>query len=100
VTRYATFSTETKQQLRILADEGHDLQARGVNHLSAVEYATEHGAAAYVTDEVLPSLEVLRADGYPADSFAYPGGARTDATDRAIEPHVRFLRTTPGPCIH
>ncbi|MBA3451592.1 MAG: polysaccharide deacetylase family protein, partial [Deltaproteobacteria bacterium] len=90
VTYYASFSAEGRQRLHDLASDGHAIEAHGVNHLSAVSYATEHGAEAYVIDEVLPSLQILRDDGFDPTSFAYPGGARSEATDRAIEPHVRY----------
>lgn len=100
VTYYATFTEEGRQRLHALADDGHAIEAHGVNHLSAVTYAADHGAEAYVTDEVLPSIQILRDDGFDPTSFAYPGGARSDETDAAIAPHVRYLRTTPGPCIH
>ncbi len=100
MTYYATFTAEGRQKLHELANDGHAIEAHGINHLDAVAYAAEHGAEAYVTDEVLPSLQVLRDDGFAPTSFAYPGGARSDETDAAIAPHVRYLRTTPGPCIH
>lgn len=100
VTRYADFSPEQRAKLHALAADGHAIEAHGVHHLDAAVYAAEHGAAAYLDDEVLPSLQILRDDGFTPSSFAYPFGARTEETDRAIAPHVRYLRTTPGPCTH
>lgn len=100
VTYYHSFTAEQRAKLHQLADEGNDVEAHSVNHLSAVDYTAEHGAEAYVTDEVLPSFQILRDDGFAPESFAYPGGARSAETDRALEPYVRWLRTTPGPCVH
>ncbi len=100
VTYYSSFSFEQRAKLHALAEDGHAIEAHSVNHFDAVDYSAKHGVAAYVQDEVLPSFQVLRDDGFTPESFAYPGGARSDETDRAIEPYVRYLRTTPGPCVH
>lgn len=93
VTRYATMSAERRAQLRQLADDGHDIAAHSATHLRAPAYVEEHGLAAYVADEGLPSIEVLRADGYDVTAFAYPFGARTDELDRALVAHVPILRS-------
>jgi hypothetical protein len=100
VTRYDQFTPEQRAKLHTLADDGHDIEAHTMTHANAVEYAKQYGVDAYVQNEVLPSLEVLRADGFSPESFAYPYGARSDELDRAIEPYVRYIRTTPGPCPH
>lgn len=93
VTRYHRFTEEGRAQLRQLADDGHEIAAHGVAHLRAPSYVEEHGLAAYVTDEALPSIEILRADGYDVTSFAYPYGARTGELDRALAAHVPVLRS-------
>jgi len=39
----------------------------------------------------------MRADGWQPTIFAYPFGARTSATDKALEPlftHIRAIRST------
>jgi hypothetical protein len=43
-------------------------------------------------DEALPSIELLRADGFDPIAFAYPTGARTGEIDRALLEHVELLR--------
>lgn len=96
VTEYQDFTDQGRAQLHDLADDGHAIEAHGVHHLDADTYPA--GPDAYYTDEVAPSLAALRAEGYSPDAFAYPGGLRTAATDAAIEPHVRYLRATPGHC--
>jgi peptidoglycan/xylan/chitin deacetylase (PgdA/CDA1 family) len=98
VTRFDHFTPDQRHQLHALADEGHVIEAHSVMHLEAEVYAQEHGADAYYTDEVAPSFAALKADGFTPESFAYPYGSRTDATDAVVLPHVKFLRTTPGTC--
>ncbi len=48
---------------------------------------------AWMTDEVQPSIDQLRADGYTVDAFAYPYGSRTDETDRAVLDQVKIVRS-------
>jgi peptidoglycan/xylan/chitin deacetylase (PgdA/CDA1 family) len=91
-------SAAMKGELFELAAEGHDIQAHGVDHLSAPEYVATHGLEAYLRDEALPSVDALIADGFPASVFAYPRGERNDEIDRALLEHVDLVRTTAGPC--
>lgn len=98
VTKYPAMPADFRAQLHLLYDDGHAIEAHGIAHLHAPDYVAEHGIAAYLADEVTPSFEVLRADGFDPKSYAYPYGERTDETDDAILPNVSWLRTTRGPC--
>lgn len=99
LTRYATYPDDWKAKVRALADAGHAIENHSTTHANAKDYAEAHGIKAYVQDEVLAAFDALHADGYPSESFAYPGGVRTDALDAAILPHVKYLRTIDGgPC--
>ncbi len=98
VTRYDLFTPDQRSQLHKLENDGHVVEAHSMRHLEAAVYAAEHGAQAYLDDEVLPGFAALRADGFTPESFAYPYGSRTPETDALIAPHVRYLRTTPGSC--
>ena len=93
--------------LRELANDGHDIAAHSVLHLRAPSYVEEHGLQAYLEDEAVPSIQVLRDAGYNVTSFAYPFGARTDELDDALLEHVSVLRSVsftlegaPDPCPH
>jgi hypothetical protein len=100
ITGYAAMSAEQKAGIQLLAADGHDIEAHGVNHLNAPDYVAAHGLEAYLNDEALPSISVLIADGYPVVAFAYPYGARSVETDQALLEHVDLIRTTAGPCPH
>ncbi len=93
VSRYAHLTELDHAQLHQLADDGHDLAAHTVGHFRAPEYVEDHGLAAYLADEVIPSIEVMRADGFAITSFAYPFGARTDELDDAIAAELPILRS-------
>ena len=84
VSRYARLQPEEHQQIRDLAAAGHDIEAHSVNHLRGPSFVEQHGMRAYLDEEVLPSIDVLRADGYDVVSFAYPFGTRTAEIDAAL----------------
>ncbi len=93
VTRYHLWTAEQRAALRALAARGHDVEAHTVAHLRAPAVVEDRGLTAYVDDEVLPGLELLRADGYQPTAFAYPFGARTSELDRALLDHFALLRS-------
>jgi hypothetical protein len=93
VSRYYNIHDEQREQLRQLADDGHDIAAHSVQHMRAPDYVEAHGLNAYLHDEVDPSIGVLRDAGYDITSFAYPFGARTGELDRAIGKRVGVLRS-------
>lgn len=98
VTRYHDSTAEERAQLAELAAEGHGVASHSVDHLDAKAYAGEHGVAGYVADEILPSLELLRASGYPVTSFAFPFGASTRELEAAVLEHVDRVRSGAGDC--
>jgi peptidoglycan/xylan/chitin deacetylase (PgdA/CDA1 family) len=105
VSRYQEWTADERAQLRGLAAAGHAIEPHSVLHLRAPYYVEQHGLSAYVADEFQPSVDRLVADGYPATTFAYPFGARTDELDRALLERVTILRSVAftfegegGPC--
>lgn len=94
VTRYAELQDSERADLKQLAAEGHDIEAHSVTHQRGPLYVEQHGLGAYLDDEVDPSIDLLVKDGYAVTTYAYPFGARTDETDRAILKHgVTQLRS-------
>lgn len=108
VTRYTRLTDGERAQIRRFADEGgHDVEAHAANHLRGPFYVEEHGLGAYLDNEVQPSIDALRADGYEVVSFAYPFGDRTEEIDRAVAKRVPLLRSlsitrdvVSSPCPH
>jgi hypothetical protein len=84
VARYQNFRPTARLQLAALAAAGHDVEAHSVKHVRDPAYVEQHGVRAYLDDEVLPSIEQLRDDGYEVVSYAYPFGAHTGEIDRAV----------------
>lgn len=97
VTRYYEWSDEARAKLHVLFDEGHSIEAHGVNHINVCLYSEmhdldEHDLDAYIAEEVMPSVEVLRADGFTPHAFAFPGGIEGNAIVEALEPHIEITR--------
>jgi hypothetical protein len=92
VTRYHEWTDEGRQKLHVLFDEGHGVEAHGVHHVNVCVYTEAFGLDAYVTDEVVPSIEILRADGFHPVAFAFPGGTMGNAIVDALEPYVAITR--------
>lgn len=103
VTRFDRLSQNQRDELHALAGDGHDIEAHGLRHLVAPDYVEEFGLQAYLDDEALPSIELLRQDGFDPVAYAYPFGARTGEIDRAMLRHVQLLRsvtfTAPYPLV-
>jgi hypothetical protein len=93
VCRYHTLAPSQRAGLQQLAADGHDIEPHTVHHLRAPEYVENHGLNAYLHDEVDPSIEALRDDGFDVNAFAYPYGARTGELDAAIARRVPVLRS-------
>jgi hypothetical protein len=93
VSRYHRFDADQKLQLRQLAADGHQIEAHGRTHQRSPNYLESYGVRALLDEEVLPSLQLLAADGFNPQIFAYPFGARTSETDAAIMPYVQAVRS-------
>jgi hypothetical protein len=86
-------SDADKAALHTLAADGHDIEAHSVKHLRGPVYVEQRGLDAYMSEEIGPSIDHLRDDGFDVNVFAYPYGARTGETDRAILERVSLLRS-------
>lgn len=93
VTRFDRLTEARREALHQLVSDGHTIEAHGLRHLVGPDYVEEHGLAAYLNDEALPSIELLRADGFDPVSYAYPYGNRTSELDEALLEHVQTVRT-------
>ncbi len=98
ISGFLSFTPTQRAQLRQLAEDGHDIEYHSTNHLDARKFVAEHGADAYIATEIRPALDAMRAAGYSPATFAYPGGARSAATDEALRPYFDHLRATMGTC--
>jgi len=98
VTRVYKYDAHMLDELAQLAAAGHGVEAHSVNHLHAREYEAAYGVAAYLADEVMPSIQILEDLGYAVTSYAFPFGESDDALDTAVLEHVQRVRVSPGSC--
>lgn len=99
VARWYSRTDQERAELRMLADGGDDVEPHSVHHLHAPDYVRAHGLAAYLADEVQPSIDGLIEAGYPPPAtYAYPFGEHTDQIDAAILAIVPRVRVSPGSC--
>jgi len=96
VTEYAQFTDAGRAELHQLYADGNSIEAHGIAHLHATQYVAAHGIDAYLANEVQPSIDILRADGFTPVAFAYPYGEHTKQIDEAMASRVRFVRGISG----
>ena len=94
VTRYQEFTDDGRAELHVLYDEGNDVEAHGVNHVNICVYTatTGKGIDGYITDEVMPSIQILKQDGFAPVAFAFPGGSMGNAIVDELAPLVPITR--------
>ena len=98
VSRYSLITDQQRAEIDQLAADGNDIEPHSVMHLHAPKYVADHGLDAYMTDEALPSMQVLEAAGYTPTAYAYPFGQHTQALDDAILANVAHVRVSLGSC--
>ena len=100
VTRWTELSDDQHAAIHHLFDLGFDIEPHSVNHIHADAYVAMNGLDAYLANEVVPSIEVLEAEGFPSTTYAYPFGIHSAAMDERILalPHIARVRVTPGTC--
>lgn len=92
------FNAMQRDQLRQLAEDGHDIEYHSTNHFDAVQFTDEYGIDEYIATDIMPGLTAMRAAGYAARTFAYPKGARTADMDEALLPYFDHVRAVAYTC--
>ena len=99
VSRWYMKTDEQRAELRQMFEEGHDVEPHSVNHLHAPEYVQKHGLAAYMANEMRPSIEGLLEAGYPPPMiYPYPFGLDSVELNDAILKFVPRVRVSPAAC--
>jgi hypothetical protein len=93
VAYFDRLSAGQRESLHALVDRGHTVEAHSMRHLRAPLYVDQKGLTAYLQDEALPSIRLLRDDGFDITSYAYPYGSRTSEIDDALLEHVDLVRS-------
>jgi len=73
---------------------GHEIGGHGLNHLNAPQQLAANGEAGYLSTEIYPMVSFMNGVSMPVTSFAYPFGARNEATDAVLLREFSILRGT------
>lgn len=99
LSRWELLSPDERAMLRLLADDGHDIEPHGAAHRHVSDYVRDHGVEGYLQDEMLPSMDNLVIAGYePPTIYAYPFGERPDELESAVLEYVPRVRVSPKSC--
>jgi peptidoglycan/xylan/chitin deacetylase (PgdA/CDA1 family) len=80
--------------LRGLKAAGHEIAGHSVSHRNAVDYVAANGMDAYLNDEILPMIDIMKQENLKPVTFAYPFGDRSDEIDDTLFTYFKVLRST------
>jgi hypothetical protein len=98
ISAFHTIEAADMQLLRDIAADGHDIEYHSTFHSNAETAAAELGTQGYIENDILPDLAMMRDAGFNPRAFAYPYGARTSDTDRALLEIMPLLRGSHFNC--
>lgn len=78
--------------IRTLLADGHAVGSHGARHRNADQAIALEGSAAYLADEIDPSIQALHALGATASAFAYPNSRRDETSDALLLRRFAHLR--------
>lgn len=93
VSNFGELTSEERFMLHELAADGHAIEAHGMGHRNAPQYAETYGLSTYLADEIDPMLKLMEADGFAPTTFAYPYGDRTNELDEALLERFSLVRS-------
>ncbi len=98
VTRFHAVNEQERAMLHELEADGHAIEYHSTEHLRAPDVVEGSGLGAYLETEIFPDLELMRGAGFDPIAYAYPSGARTAETDRALLDHFAVVRASDFHC--
>lgn len=75
VSEFYSLQAEEINRLKILQSVGHEIASHGYNHINAQEFISSHSPEKYIENEILPSINAMKDEGFDISTFAYPFGA-------------------------
>jgi peptidoglycan/xylan/chitin deacetylase (PgdA/CDA1 family) len=84
-------------KLKLLQDAKNEIGYHTMNHLNALKYIKENSMEAYIDNEILPGLNLMRQKGFDVKSFAYPYGVGSPDLDKELLKYFKTVRYTAYP---
>ena len=75
VSGFASLDQSEIDKLKILQAEGHEIAYHGYNHVDEVEYIQDNSLNAYMNDEIIRGVNLMKSKGLNPVDFAYPFGS-------------------------
>ncbi|TDE88786.1 hypothetical protein EXU48_22105 [Occultella glacieicola] len=85
---------EETERLQVLQREGHTIASHGSRHADGPGFVADHGLAAYLEEEIEPSIAALAERSLGHRDFAHPFGRHTRAIDDVLTGRFSWLRST------
>ena len=98
ISEFETIDPDTMVLLHEIAADGHAIEFHGALHRNAESTTAELGAQGWIDLDIVPGLDLMRAEGFNPRVYAYPYGARTAETDRAILEVLPLVRASHFSC--
>lgn len=64
ISQYHALTPEERDRLRVLAADGHSIDYHSTEHEDAEDYSAAHGVEAYIANDIVPNLVLMRAEGF------------------------------------
>ena len=94
-------STNTQiNELNALHLAGWEIACHGSNHVDSIEFLNGNTPAAWLNQEIFPSIVQVSSYNSPVYTFVYPYSNRDATTDAIIAPYFRTLRTIVPWVVH
>lgn len=94
VAHFNSLNASQINKLRILQDEGNEIAFHGLEHRDAVEYLKDHSIDAYLNDEIISGLDLMKKAGFNPVDFSYPSGHGTKPLTERLKKYFLHVRLT------
>ncbi|MBB1386205.1 polysaccharide deacetylase family protein [Pseudoalteromonas sp. SG45-5] len=81
-----------KNTMLFLQQNGVEIGHHSTLHYNAVDYTKKHGIKKWEEKEVVLQLNAMKNIGLAVNSFAYPYGVGTEATDAVLKKYFKYIR--------
>ncbi|RPJ19332.1 MAG: PKD domain-containing protein, partial [Planctomycetaceae bacterium] len=92
ITEFDRLTTQQINELKVLQSEGCEIACHGFRHLDAVSYIQSHTIANYVSTEITPAINAMKAQGFTPTDFAWPYGEFNSALNTEMYKYFDHLR--------
>jgi len=94
VAHFNSLNASQINKLRILQDQGNEIAFHGLEHRDAVEYLKDNSIDAYLNDEIISGLDLMKKAGFNPVDFSYPSGHGNNTLTERLRKYFLHIRLT------